>query len=87
MNTEKRLWQVATCLVMLLNVFVPAYVAYDLYGHGAAPQKQLQLIRFPLIEPMKDLSILRERVSLSVKAEDLNSLVNLVIAKAFLRNV
>lgn len=41
MGGEDRLWQILLILVGLLTVFVPAYVSYDLYGRGTAPEKKV----------------------------------------------
>jgi hypothetical protein len=85
MTTENRLWQIVTIAVLLLTAAVPSYVAYDIYARGPAPEKRVELTRHPLIDPMKDLSALGDRVSLSLRVEK-EVINNLVIAKAILRN-
>ena len=85
MSAENRLWQALSIVVVLLTAAVPAYVTYDVYRRGPAPEKQVELTRFPPIDPMRDLSALGDRVTLSLRVED-QVMNNLVIAKAFLRN-
>jgi len=58
MSAENRLWQVLSIVVALLTAAVPAYVSYDVYRRGPAPEKRVELIRMPLIDPMGDLSAL-----------------------------
>ena len=69
----------------LLTAVVPAYVAYDLYNKGPQPQKQLQLSQWPQINPMKDLSVLGNKVHLNLTVEN-TTIDNLIIAHAFLEN-
>jgi hypothetical protein len=86
MSAEDRPWQVLSVVVVLLTAAVPAYVAYDIYSRGPAPEKRVELTRIGPIDPMKDLSALGNRVTLSLKVEN-QVMDNLVIAKAFLRNI
>jgi hypothetical protein len=73
-------------LAGLLTAAAPTYVAHDLWDRGAAPEKRLGLLRLPAINPMRDLSTLGERVSLSLHVED-QTANNLVIAHSYIRNV
>lgn len=86
MSAERTLWNLATLLALLLTALVPAYVAYDLYGRGPSPEKQLELIRISPINPLADLSALRDEASISVILKN-QTLDNLVIGQAYFRNV
>jgi len=56
------------------------------YGRGPVPEKRVELIRLSSINPMKDLSVLGDRVNLSLTMDN-QTIDNLIIAQAFLRNV
>jgi len=84
-DAEQRLWNALLVLAALLTAFVPAYIAYDLYGRGPSPEKHVELTRFSPINPLQDLSILGSRVTLSLQAEG-HAINNLVIVKGYLRN-
>jgi hypothetical protein len=81
-DPENRFWQA----LLILATLAPAFVAaYDLYGREAAPEKRVELTRFAPIDPLKDLSILGDRVTLSLQAAG-HAINNLVIVKGALRN-
>jgi hypothetical protein len=84
-DPEQRLWNVLLVFAALLPAFVPAYFAYDLYARGPTPEKYLELSKFSAIDPLKDLSILGDRVTLSLQVAG-QAINNLVIVKGFLRN-
>ena len=86
MTSEGRLWQIVLVVVGLITAFVPAYVSYDLYGRGTAPEKKIELNKLPTIDPLKDLSALGDKVSLTIRAQN-QTIDNIVIVKAWLRNV
>lgn len=86
MNLGDKAWKVLYLFVLLLTAFIPAYVAYDLYGRGPAPEKEkiVEVFRF-FINPLDDLSVLGEKakLTLNIKNQTIN---NLLITKAFFRN-
>jgi len=84
--SETKLWNTLTIIVALLTAVVPAYVTYDLYGRGPTPEKRIELNKFLTINPMSDLSILGDKIALSLKVED-QVINNLLIKKALLRNI
>ncbi len=86
MTTENRFWQMVLIFVGLLTAFVPAYVSYDLYGRGAIPERRIELNQMSVINPLRDLSGLGGKVSLLIRSQT-ESIDNIVIAKAYLRNV
>jgi len=86
MNIGDRLFQILLTLsAALLTAAVPAYVAYDLWGRGAVPEKRVELNEFLAINPIRDLSSLGDKVSLSFRMGD-QTIDNLVIARAWLTN-
>ena len=80
MSGESRLWQILLILAGLLTAFVPAYVSYDLYGRGTAPEKRIELQKLQTLDPLKDLG---SKVSLSIRADN-QMIDNIVIAKGWL---
>lgn len=86
MVVEKRLWQILLFLAGLLTAFVPAYVSYDLYGRGDIREKNIELNKFLVIDPLNDLSGLGGKVSLVISPQN-QSVDNIVIAKSWLKNI
>lgn len=86
MNFTQIAWKLVGLLAMLATAAVPVYVAYDLWSRGPAPEKKVELNRLTPIDPLRDLSSLGERVSLSLQVEH-QTINNLVIAQAFIENV
>jgi hypothetical protein len=86
MSGESTSWKVLALLVGSLTAAIPAYVAYDIWGRGAAPEKRVELRRVPPINPLGDLSSLGDRVTLALKMKD-QTLNNIFIAQASLHNV
>jgi hypothetical protein len=86
MNNENRFWQIIIILVGLITAFVPAYVSYDLYGGGELPERKIELNKMPVIDPLSDLSGIGDTVSLQIRSQT-ESIDNIVIAKAYLKNV
>jgi hypothetical protein len=86
MNFTQTAWKLVGLLVALATAAAPAYVAYDLWGRGPAPEKKVELNRFAAIDPLRDLSSLGERASLSLQVEH-QTINNLVIAQALIKNV
>jgi hypothetical protein len=85
MDGNNRLWQILLILATLLTAFVPAYVAYDLHGKGTVPEKRVELTQYQTIDPLRDLSALGKKVTLSLRVENL-AIDNLAIVKALLHN-
>jgi hypothetical protein len=86
MNAEKWLWPALSFLVGLLSVLLPIYVSYDLFERGQTPEKRVELTRQQPIDPLRDLSALGDKVTLSLRLEN-QSIDNVTIVKTWLQNV
>jgi hypothetical protein len=85
MSNDSVIWKLLTLLVGVLTVVGPAYVAYDLYDRGSAPAKRVQLQQVQPINPLRDLSALGNKATLSLNVED-QHINNLLIAQSFISN-
>jgi hypothetical protein len=71
---------------MLLGVFVPAHIARENYFKGPIPEKQIELTTITDIDPVRRLSSLGSKVTLTFRIGE-QTFDNLVIAKAWLHNI
>lgn len=87
MNASDYIWKTIGTLVVAATAAVPVYVSYDLWGRGSAPEKDVELTRFGIINPLRDLSFITGGgTSLSLRFND-QPADNLVIASTQLKNV
>jgi hypothetical protein len=85
MNHENRVWNILGLIVGLLTAAVPAYVAYDVYGRGPIPEKQVELFQLMTINPLQDLSVLGQDANFVLKYQN-QTFKNLVITNAWITN-
>lgn len=86
MEKEHIGWKVLMMIVALVTVFVPAWVAYDIWGKGTNPEKNIEISQAITINPLYDLSSLGRRASLSVFI-DKKKLKNFSIYSSAIKNV
>jgi hypothetical protein len=86
MSNDSTGWKIVGLLVALLTLAVPTYVAYDQFDRGPSAEKRVQLSRLGLIDPLRDLSGLGDKVALSLKVED-EILDNIVVVQALFSNI
>lgn len=86
MNTEKIISIISTVIVLIITVFVPAYVSYDLSQRGNIPEKKVGYRQIGGIDPLRDLSPLSENVTLSINLGG-KSINNLVVYKSYFKNI
>lgn len=79
-------WKVIGIIVTLATAATPLYVAYDLWGRGTTPEKQVDLSQFDGINPLRDLSPLGGRASLKFHIDN-QTTSSLIISQAYLKNV
>jgi hypothetical protein len=87
MSAEATFWKVVELLAALLIGAAPVYVAYDIYNPSSNnPEKHLDMISGPEIDPLADLAALRRRAAISVTVGD-ETFNNLVIWDTLFMNV
>jgi hypothetical protein len=84
-SNESAIWKILVLAVGLLTAAVPAWVAYDMYGRGSIPEKQVELFQLTTISPLRDLSVLGQKVDVLLRYQD-QTFKNLVITSAWITN-
>jgi hypothetical protein len=84
MSFENRIWNALIILGAMLTAAVPAYVAYDLWGRGPAPERRLQLRQGATIDPLTDLSSLGDKVAVYIQDRVIE---RLFIEQTYLENI
>lgn len=69
----------------MLTAVIPAYVAYDIYRKGPAPEKRVEVTNYFYFSPMTDLSALGSKADLSLKIDG-RTADNLLISRVSIRN-
>lgn len=89
MQTESRFWKILPIIVTLITGAAPIYVSYDLFHRGSVqdsvPEKRLELIEWPAINPLQDLNIKSDRVALRLSVGD-ETFDNMAIKRFTLHN-
>jgi hypothetical protein len=89
MHTESRFWKILPIVVTLITGAAPIYVSYDLFHRGSVqgsvPERRLELIEWPAINPLQDLNIKSGRVALRLSVGD-ETFDNMAIKRFTLTN-
>jgi hypothetical protein len=85
MRSEIVFWNVVSAVLAVAGIAVPAYVAYDTDDPLPDPEKRLELVKVPGINPLHDLSVLRDRATITVTVGD-ETFDNLIITEALFKN-
>jgi hypothetical protein len=83
-------WKISGILLPIIStallLAVPAHTAYDLWGRGPIPEKQVELVQDPPISLTSSASLVGERAILSLTVGG-NTYDNVEVATAYLQNV
>ena len=85
MVSETRKWNILVLLVTLLTCAAPIFVTYDLFKKGTHPEISIEVMQYSLINPLRDLSALGDRIKLDLQI-DAKSYDNINIKQFWLKN-